>query len=384
MRVLFVCTYDRPEFQRKVDIIANDQAIDLFCVIPDHVNIPEGRRISANGQRGYQILKFKLRQLGHLGDAHRQLYESFGLQVGSVKPDIIHCEHEQEGLIAAQVALARNIFAPGIPLVMYSWQNLLRKRSPPVLAVCRFTLRNAQHITCASEEAVSVLIRQGYVGTTDVSPMIGIDPALFKSADPARAAEIRASYGISANDFVMGFVGRLSPEKSVDTLLQAAGQMKTQTTLLIAGTGEMESSLKTLAHELGLANRCHFVGSVPNNAIPDFMTALDVLALPSLTTANWKEQFGRVLAEAMLCQRVVVGSNSGAIPEVIGQPECIFSEGNAAALATILERLAKEPATRKHFASAGHDRAMQRFTIDEVAQKNVKCWLNLASSHSTV
>ena len=55
---------------------------------------------------------------------------------------------------------------------------------------------------------------------------------------------------------------------------------------------------------------------------------MDVLVLPSLTTEKWKEQFGRVLIEAMSAKIPVIGSNSGAIPEVISDCGYIFEEGN--------------------------------------------------------
>lgn len=48
--------------------------------------------------------------------------------------------------------------------------------------------------------------------------------------------------------------------------------------------------------------------------MPAFFASIDVLVLPSRTTATWKEQFGRVLVEAMACQTPVIGSDSGEIP----------------------------------------------------------------------
>ena len=60
---------------------------------------------------------------------------------------------------------------------------------------------------------------------------------------------------------------------------------------------------------------------------------MDVSVLPSLTRPNWKEQFGRTLAEAMSCETPVIGSDSGEIPHVIGDAGLIFKEGDAQALA---------------------------------------------------
>ena len=59
--------------------------------------------------------------------------------------------------------------------------------------------------------------------------------------------------------------------------------------------------------------------------------------MPSRTTVSWKEQFGRVLMEAMLCGTPVAGSDFGAIPVVVGNPEMIFPESNPTAMARTIE-----------------------------------------------
>src|SRR5260221_14335510 len=84
---------------------------------------------------------------------------------------------------------------------------------------------------------------------------------------------------------------------------------------------------------------------------------IDALVLRSLTTPVWKEQFGRVLTEAMACGVPVVGSSSGAIPEVIGEAGLIFPEGDAAALAGCLAKLQQPPALRLALAQRGLARA---------------------------
>ena len=71
---------------------------------------------------------------------------------------------------------------------------------------------------------------------------------------------------------------------------------------------------------------------MPSTEVPAVLRALDVLVLPSLTTPSWKEQFGRVLQEAMACAIPVVGSDSGEIPHVIGDAGLVTPEGDAAAL----------------------------------------------------
>jgi glycosyltransferase involved in cell wall biosynthesis len=85
-----------------------------------------------------------------------------------------------------------------------------------------------------------------------------------------------------------------------------------------------------------------------HDEMPDFMNAADIVVLPSLSTPKWKEQYGRVLPEAMACGKVVVGSNSGAIPELVADHGRIFPEGDVKALAAILADLLGTSATERH------------------------------------
>jgi glycosyltransferase involved in cell wall biosynthesis len=89
------------------------------------------------------------------------------------------------------------------------------------------------------------------------------------------------------------------------------------------------------------------------------MRELDALVLPSRTTSVWKEQFGRVIVEAMACQTPVIGSDSGAIPEVIGDAGLIFPEGDAHALGNCLRRLIESPDLRRELGERGHARVKQ-------------------------
>jgi glycosyltransferase involved in cell wall biosynthesis len=283
------------------------------------------------------------------------------------RPDLIHCEYEQESLGAAQVALARRLLRPQARLTLYAYQNILRPRRAAVRALSAFTRRAADAVLCASSEAASVLHQQGYGGLTPVIPGMGVDTALFQPlpAPPAHRPP------------VIGYAGRLVPEKGVDTLLQAAAQLPLPVEVRLAGEGPEQPRLATLAATLGLAERCRFVGPVAYAAMPAFLRALDVLVLPSRTTPNWKEQFGRVLVEALACGVAVVGSDSGAIPEVIGPAGGVFPEGDAAALAHTLADLLAQPARRAELRALGLARVQAHYTVERVAAAVAGVWREL-------
>jgi glycosyltransferase involved in cell wall biosynthesis len=97
------------------------------------------------------------------------------------------------------------------------------------------------------------------------------------------------------------------------------------------------------------------------------MSLLDVLALPSRTTPRWKEQFGRVLIEAMSCGIPPVGSDSGEIPNVVGDAGLIFPEGNVNALADRLRTLSVNPDVAARLGEMGRERVIRNYTHRRIA-----------------
>jgi glycosyltransferase involved in cell wall biosynthesis len=101
------------------------------------------------------------------------------------------------------------------------------------------------------------------------------------------------------------------------------------------------------------------------------------LVLPSRTRPNWKEQFGRVLIEAMACQVAVVGARCGAIPEVIGDAGLTFTEGDPADLRTQLQQLLDNPSLRFELAQKGRQRVLDHYTQTQVAARTVEVYQQL-------
>src|SRR5690606_7251059 len=98
---------------------------------------------------------------------------------------------------------------------------------------------------------------------------------------------------------------------------------------------------------------------------------------PSRTTRTWKEQFGRVLVEAMACGVPVIGSNSGEIPHVVGEAGLIFAEDDVATLRAHLQRLIDSPAERMHLGKLGRERVLAHFTMASVAERTVAVYERL-------
>ena len=147
-------------------------------------------------------------------------------------------------------------------------------------------------------------------------------PHAHHRAPPIRCGPA-AIFAVAANrpagaPFRIGYAGGLLPEKGVDLLLRACAGLTGAWRLHLAGGGSEETALRRMAGELGVTDQVRFAGRLPSTQMPEFCRQLDAFVLPSRTTPAWKEQFGRVLIEAMACAVPVVGSDSGEIPHVLG------------------------------------------------------------------
>jgi len=371
MRIQFIAGYDHPAYHRKVELLADELDFDICHVTIAGYGRTSGRYPSASGVRSYEVRAFRAGYLGRRGDPHRGFLWPPHYALPGRHPHIVHLESDVEALGTLQVALARRLWAADARLVGYSWQNIRRQRSAAVHLVSRLVLAAADHMICASQGAAEVLRREGYRRGITIMPLSGVDTRLFRPADPART---RARSG--PEGFMVGFVGRLVAEKGVDLLLRAVATLP-GAHVLIVGVGPQSEALADQAAALGLAARCRFVGALPYDATAEYIRAMDVLVLPSRTTPHWKEQFGRVLVEAMACGVPVIGTATGAIPEVIGDAGLTFPEGDAEALAAALARLAGDPTLREHLAVTGPARVQAHFTVERLAKRLADLWRSL-------
>ena len=163
----------------------------------------------------------------------------------------------------------------------------------------------------------------------------------------------------------IGYVGRLVEEKGILDLIQASRYLPAHN-LKIVGTGPLLDFLKR-------RNHLEVIEGVDHAGISDVLRQIDILVLPSRTTATWAEQFGRVLIEAMAVGTVCVGSDSGEIPWVIGRPDLIYREGNVRDLANILEGLMSDPFRWQQISANLASRVRAHFTWDVTS----KCLLNV-------
>jgi glycosyltransferase involved in cell wall biosynthesis len=286
------------------------------------------------------------------------------------RPDIIDLWEEPYGLVSAHATWLRNTFFPQTRIVAETEQNINKHLPPPFGQFRNYTLRHADFAIGRNVEALDVLRGNGFRGTARVVPN-AVDAELFRPLNKTEARQsILRELSLKENPlFLIGYVGRLVEEKGLTDLVDALRFLPSNVHVLFVGSGPLDTELQRLARELKVEAQVHFLPSRPLEELPIVMNALDVFVLPSRTTPSWKEQFGRVIIEAQSCATPVIGTDSGAIPEVVGNGGLVIPERNSQALAQAISTLQQNPAQRAAMGAAGRRQVEQLYTWKQVAQR---------------
>jgi len=246
-----------------------------------------------------------------------------------------------------------------------------------------YVLAHTDVLLSGNAEGVDVWRAKGYAGPVEVIPQFGVDPDIFyrmlRPSRPSKPSVLlrRSARRPSHHEMVVGYIGRLVPEKGIDILLEAVARLQGPWELRILGSGPERDRLEKMAQWLGILPRVSFDLPIPSTQMPYYYSGLDVLVLPSRTRPNWKEQFGRVLVEAMACRRPVMGSDSGEIPNVIGDAGYVTPEGDAPALAGRLMDLAGNPSLRAELGARGRQRVLDHYTQRQIAHETYRVYRQL-------
>jgi glycosyltransferase involved in cell wall biosynthesis len=166
----------------------------------------------------------------------------------------------------------------------------------------------------------------------------------------------------------VAYVGRLVPEKGVTDLVDAVAAVD-GVELILAGPGPLENELRDRAARPPLAGKLTILGLADRSTVWQVLRDADVLALLSRTERGWSEQFGFVLAEAMAVGTPVLGSDSGAIPEIVDGAGLVVPERSPAAVSVARERLPDHPALRARLAANARARYEAEYSIESYAKK---------------
>jgi len=270
------------------------------------------------------------------------------------RPNCIIVIDEAFSINTLNMGLANFLTNNQATVLFYSFENIIQM--PPVrFLMANFSLKNIgvflrKTVRYLFADALLQPLRSRmvdgglacYQESVDVVHQFGWKPIVniqWWGLDLEPFLQVQKIQKANANVKTIGYVGRFIPEKGVQDLLYVLGQLDSGYRLVLVGAGPEESSIRQHVVKLSLQDRVEFISPQSREQLAKWYSSFDVLVLPSHTDYFWKEQYGRVLMEAMACGTPVAGSQSGAIPIVIGNEERCFPEGNIAAMRTIIQTL---------------------------------------------
>ena len=351
-------------YQSKLSHLAAQPQLQLTAIVPPSWRDERGElKLERTPSNGYSLIVTPLRFNGNF---HLHYYPQLDRLLKQLKPDLVHIDEEPYNL--ATFLAMRSAQRLGACTVFFSWQNLIRAYPPPFSWFERYTLRHAAAGIVGSADSARVWRAKGYRGPLTVIPQVGVEPDVFKPLEIVDQI---------ADHFRVGYAGRFVAEKGIDVLLHALHDLGGAWQAELLGSGPDQPRLAELAQRLQIADRVRFLPWLPSTQTVDYYRSLDVLVLPSRSRSNWKEQFGRVLVEAMACGVPVIGSTCGEIPNVVGEAGLIFPEGDVAALRDRLRDLQHDLPLRHELAQRGRQRVLERFTQEQIARQTYEVYCDV-------
>lgn len=283
-----------------------------------------------------------------------------GRLLREVRPDIIQVEGEPWWpLTSKALRLAEKLKIPAVLAVSTSvrvklgfTERLRRNRS----------LRSARGLIGINRLALDLMLRERPSIPSAVIPLHGVSvPVQGRPRTPRQGFDI-------------GFIGRLVPERGVDLLIRATSRLRGDWSLTVVGTGPEQQELEALAEKVGIGSRVRWLGGMPRNWLDSVWPTLDCVVLPARTTARWVEPVGQALLDAMAQGLPVVGTESGVLPEIIGDAGIVVGEDDPDVLGLALERLQKMPDEQARLGAAGRRRVMAEYVDDAIARKTLGFW----------
>lgn len=282
--------------------------------------------------------------------AVRRIQEAFG----GGKTDVLHTHGYKADLYGWAAFRARG---PALVSTCHNWPD--RRWSMRAYAVLdRVVLRRFDFVAAASRPVAERLRRAG-VRRVMALPN-GVDLERFAGARPT----LREQMPDGASKLV-GFVGRLSPEKGGEVLLAAARRIVSErddVAFALVGDGPCRSRWEQEATRLGLADRVLFPGI--RRDMPGVYASFDALLLPS-----WNEAMPMCLLEAMSAGVPVVATRVGSVPDLVVHEETglLVAPGDAPALAQAVGRLLDQREFADRLAARARARVAERFSLEAMA-----------------
>lgn len=401
MKILIITSTFKPELSgiaetvyKRVKEVSKDESIEVMLLTPDYKPVAEylpnyseflGKIFNNVEVKSYPSRKPKIKVDKKDGRIMLPFWKySLDKVIEEYKPDIIHVD-EPERLFGARITdgYMRRVGIKyarknGIPTVAM-WHTDYYKYAEFymnvkfMIPIAKYVFRkiikyvyNAYDITICSTKEGATSLRNFGVKNIKYMNSIGIDLDIFYKKNVARDEKI----------YNLLYVGRITPEKSIDVLFSAYSLLKksySNLVLHIIGDGPYFKHYETLYK--GDSN-VKFYGKIDHDKLPEFYSRADLFVNPSYT-----ETFGMVNLEAAACSLPIVAANEGGNLETVidGYNGFLFKVNDPVELSKKIDVLIKDPDKRDLF-SKNSRIISYNFCVKDSGNEFINIWRRLISS----
>lgn len=288
--------------------------------------------------------------------------------IRSQRPHILHTHTAKAGAIARAAALLAGGARP--PVVLHTFHGHVLKgyfdagRTAFFRQVERTLARASDVLVAVSPEVRDELVELGVAPYEKfVVIRLGI-PLEERLGGPGADSDYRRLYGIPPGAFVVGWVGRMTGVKATGAVLEivrVARERGVDAVLCMVGDGPDREGLERLAHELGIARHCYFVGY--QSDVAGYYRLFDAFLLPSVNEGTPVSAI-----ESLASGTPVVANRVGGVPDVVrdGVDGFLVEPGDAEEAAERLAMLAADPALRARLGESGRARVLARYSVSRL------------------
>jgi glycosyltransferase involved in cell wall biosynthesis len=296
------------------------------------------------------------------------------------RPDVVHCHNIYAGLTTAILDVCRTIGVPSI-LTLHDFKLIC----PTYSSLCRGKICTAcdggKFYNCLVKRCHKSSFQASLVSTLEsyfnrwlgkylqahfiVAPSRFMVSRLIENGIPPQKLHYIPN-GVACRDFsptyegrYLLYVGRLSPEKGIKTLIKASAGSKMA--LRIVGEGPEKEPLQQWVKDC-CADHISFLGYKSGDQLRDTIRGAAIVVIPS----ECYENASMVILEAMACGKPVIASRTGGIPEQVedGRTGLLFEAGNVESLRQAIQTLVLDPERRRFMGCAARQRVEEHFSLD--------------------
>jgi glycosyltransferase involved in cell wall biosynthesis len=385
MRALFL-THSFPRepgdaagsFVLKLAVALRDQGIDVHVVAPSGDHLPATDRFDGIPVERFRYAPRRYEKLAYAGNMHTQVRDSWGARLAllgflgsefgsavrarrAFEPDLVHAHWWFPGGLVGTWLSGLS----GVPLVttLHGTDVRLARGTAMARPLFRHVLQQSNAVTTVSRW----LAREAETIVSGVRATVAPMPV---------ATELFAPDG-SRDPNRMLFVGRLTPQKGIEALIETLARMRHKPTLDVVGDGPLADQLKTRAASLGLGDRIQWLGQLPQPKLVDLYRRAAALVVPSTD-----EGLGLVAVEAQLCETPVVGFESGGLTDTLQHDRTglLVPPGDTGALASTLDDLLDRPERGAELGRAGRMVALAGFAPESAARRYASIYRSVVGS----